>query len=283
MVSGVPDLTEVQPFDIDSTTVVGAVFTLAVAYVLARFAAYALTRLSERSVKRRTTVKMFIPVTRSVIYAAALYYVLGPLFNLTSGQLLAFSGVLGAVLGLGIKELFANMVAGIVMVFESPYRTGDKVEFRDYYGEVTDIGIRSTKLTTPDDSVVTVPNYLVFTNAVSNANAGSVEMMVVVEFHVAADTDIDRAVSVVREGLKISRYVHLSDNHGVQVLVEDRRGYRRLRGKAYINDVRNEQAFGSDVTERVLAKFEEEGIESPDVSAALLDDAGSVGSAGEEA
>jgi small-conductance mechanosensitive channel len=272
MVSSVPDLTDAQPFDIDATTVVGAFVILAAAYVLARAATYALTRLSEGSAKRRTTVKMFIPLTRSVIYAAALLYVLGPLFNLTSGQVLAFSGVLGAVLGLGTKELFANVVAGIVMVFESPYRIGDKVEFGDYYGEVTDIGIRSTKLTTPDDDLVTVPNYLVFTNSVSNANAGSAEMMVVVEFHVAADADIDRALSVVHDGLRTSRYVHLSEDHGVYVLVEDGRGYRTLRGKAYVNDVRNEEEFRSDVTERVLAKFEDEGIESPDVSAALLEE-----------
>ena len=273
MVSGLPDPTEVQPFDIDAATVVAAVVTFVVAYVLARAASVALTRLSEGSVKRRTTVKMFIPVTKFLIYTAAVFYVLGPLFSLTSGQLLAFSGVLGAVLGLGIKELFANVVAGIVMVFESPYRIGDKVEFGDHYGEVTDLGIRSTKLTTPDDDLVSVPNYLVFTQSVSNANDGSAEMMTVAEFHVAADTDTDRAAGIVHEGLKTSRYVHLSDDHGVSVLVEDRRGYRTLRGKAYVNDVRNEEVFRSDVTERVLAKFEDEGIESPDVAAALLEEA----------
>jgi len=263
----------VQPFEIDTTTIFGAFITLAAAYVLARATTHALTRLSERSVKRRTTVKMFIPVTRFIIYAAALYYVLGPLFNLTSGQLLAFSGVLGAVLGFGIKELFANIVAGIVMVFGSPYGIGDKVEFDDYYGEVTDIGIRSTKPKTPDDSLVTVPNYLVFTNSVSDANSGDPEMMVVVEFHVATDADIERAASIIHNGLRTSRYVHLSDDHGVDVLVEDGRGYRALRGKAYVNNVRNEQVFSSNVTEGVLAKFEEEGIESPDAEAGLLDDA----------
>lgn len=272
MVSGVPDPTEVQPFDVDALAVVGAVVTLVVAYLLARAVSYALRRLSERDVERRITVKMFIPITKFVIYAGAVFLVLGPLFNLTSGQLLAFSGVLGAVLGLGIKELFANVVAGTVMVFESPYRIGDKVDFGDHYGEVTDIGIRSTKLTTPDDDLVSVPNYLVFTQSVSNANDGSAEMMVVVEFHVAPDTDVDRATDIVREGILSSRYVYLSEDHGVSVLVEDRRGYRTLRGKAYVNDVRNEEVFRSDVTERVLAKFEEEGIESPDVGAAFLEE-----------
>ena len=126
----------------------------------------------------------------------------------------------GAVLALGVQDLFANIVGGLVITFERPYTVGDKVEIGDHYGEVTDIGVRSTKLVTPDDSAVTVPNYLLFTNSVSNANAGSAEMMVVVEFHVAADADIDRALSVVHDGLRTSRYVHLSEDHGVYVLVE---------------------------------------------------------------
>mgnify|MGYP000547709152 CR=1 FL=1 len=270
MVSELPEPTDVPSFDV--TTVVAAVVVFVVAYVLARVVSYVLTRLSERSVERRTTVSMFIPVTKFFIYAGAVYYVLGPLFSLSSGQLLAFSGVLGAVLGLGIKDLFANVVAGVVMVFESPYRIGDRVEFGEHYGEVTDMGLRSTKLTTLDDSLVTVPNYLFFTNSVSNANDGSAEMMVVPEFYVAPDADIDRAVSVVEEALLTSRYVYLSDDHGVSVRVEDGRGYVKLRAKAYVNDTRREVDFRTDVTRRVLDAFDEEGIRRTDMSLALFED-----------
>lgn len=269
MVSGVPDPTEVPSIDVDVSTVVGALVVFALAFVLARLVSYALTRLSERSVERRITVKMFVPITKFLIYAVALVYVLGPVLELGSAQILAFSGILGAVLGLGIKDLFANVVGGIVIIFERPYSIGDKVEVDDHYGEVTDIGIRSTKLTTPDDDLVTVPNYLFFTKPVSNSNAGSPEMMVVAEFHVAPGADLDRGAAVVRDALVTSRYVYLSDDHDVEVLVEDAGGYTTLRGKAYVNDVRNEQAFRSEVTKRALEKLEDEGVERADPAAFL--------------
>ncbi len=272
LTAGLPEPSDVPPVELDVSTVVAALFVFAVAYVVARTASYGLTWLSEQTVERRITVKMFVPITKFVVYVVALYYVLGPVLDLSSTQILAFSGVLGAVLGLGIKDLFANIVGGVVIVFERPYRIGDMVELGDHYGEVTDIGIRSTKLTTLDDDLVTVPNYVFFTEPVSNSNAGEPEMMVVPEFYVAPDADIDRAVSVVRDALLTSRYVYLSDEHEVSVRVFDGRGYRKLRAKAYVNDVRNEGAFRTDVTRRVLEKFEEEGIESPDVAAAVLED-----------
>lgn len=273
MVSGAPDLTEVEPVGIDAATVVSALLIFVLAYALARVVTYALTRLSERSVERRITVKMFVPLIKFVVYAGAVVYVLGSILNLSSAQILAFSGLLGAVLALGIQDLFANIVGGIVITFERPYRIGDKVEFDGHYGEITDIGIRSTKLTTPDDTLVTIPNYLFFTNAVSNANDGAAEMMAVVELHVAPGADVDRASDVLRDALRTSRYVYLSDDHGVVVRVGDSGGYTTLRGKAYVNDVRNENAFRSDVTERTLRKFDEEGIERADPVAGVRRDA----------
>jgi len=245
---------------------------LRVAYLAVRLISYALTRLSESSVERRITVKMFVPLLKFVVYLAALYYVLGPVLELSSAQILAFSGVLGAVLGLGIKDLFADIVGGLVIVLERPYRIGDKVSLDDNYGEVTDIGIRSTTLTTPDDDSVKVPNYLFFTSSVINSNDGAPEMMVVTRFHVSAEADLDRAVEVIEDALRSSRYVYLSDDHGVDVRIEDSGGYVTMRGRAYVNDVRNEGAFRTDVTERVLAVFDDEEIEVADPSAFLRSD-----------
>ncbi len=271
MVNTVP-VEDVPPVGVDAGTVAAAVVVFAVAYLAVRLVTYALTRVSEASVERRITVKMFVPLVKFVIYLAALYYVLGPVLDLSSTQILAFSGVLGAVLGLGIKDLFADIVGGLVIVLERPYRIGDMVELDDHYGEVTDIGIRSTELTTLDDDTVNVPNYLFFTKSVTNSNDGAPEMMVVTRFHLSPDADLDRAVEVVRDALRTSRYVYLSDDHGVDVRVEDSGGYVTLRGRAYVNDVRNEGAFRTDVTERVFDVFDDEGIEVADPSAFLRSD-----------
>lgn len=252
-------------FSLDPSILAGAVAILVTAYVLARVVTFALSELAERSTRRRITVQMFIPLTKFLVYGTAVYLVLGPLLQLSPAQLLALSGLIGAAIGFGVKDLLAGIVGGLVVVFEKPYQVGDKVTIGDHYGEVTGISLRSTTLTTPDDTAVVVPNDALFTENVANANAGRPEMMVVVEVAVAPEADIDRATSIVEDAIVTSQFVYVDDDHPVSVLVEDRVYYRTIRGKAYVADLRDEFSFASDVTERTLAAFDDSDIDTPHV------------------
>lgn len=235
------------------------------AYLLARFGAVGISALAERVPRRRIVINMLVPVVKFVVYGSAVYVIARPLLDLSATQVLAFSGVLGAALGFGLKDLFAGIVGGLVVIMEKPYRVGDKVEIDDSYGEVTGIGLRSTTVTTPDDTDVHVPNATLFTENVVNVNAGAPEMMVVVEVAVARSADIGPATDIVEEALVTSKYVAIDEEHPVSVVVEDRGYHRVLKGRAYVADLRDEFAFSSDVTERTLAAFEEAGIESPEL------------------
>lgn len=255
---------EVTEIEIDATTIVGAVTILVIAYVLARATTYALTRLSEETSKYRISIKMLIPLTRVIIYAFAVYLVIVPVLDLGSAQVLAFSGVLGAVLGFGLKDLFANLFSGLFMVFERPYQIGDKIEVVGHYGEVTNLGMLSTTLRTTDDDKVSVPNYLSFTKSVSNSNAGSKHMLVPIELFVESGTDVERARGIVEDTVVSSGYVYVSDDNPFDVLVEEEPYYHKIRVRAYVDDLRNEPLFRSDVTDRALRKFAEEGIPTPE-------------------
>jgi len=179
----------------------------------------------------------------------------------------AFSGLAGAAIGLGLKDLLADIVGGLILVLEQPYQVGDKVALGEHYGEITAIGLRSTRLVTPNDTAVVVPNFVFLNQAVSNANTSDAEMLVVVEFYIDVDADARRAREIVEEAMVASQYVFVTPDHPTTVLVEDDRYYRTVTGKAYVTDLRNERAFQSDVTERVLDAFAREGIESPKVPA----------------
>jgi Small-conductance mechanosensitive channel len=255
---------EPESFDLDIGLILGAAFTFTLAYIVARAAAVVLRNASELTVEHRIAIKSFIPVTRFAVYVVAVVVVVGPLFELTTSQLLAFSGALGAVLGLGIQNLFANVVGGFVVVFQRPYRPGDKIQIGEHYGEVTDVGIGSTTLLTVDDDEVLVPNYKFFTESVANANAGDAELMVVPEVYIAHGADIERGREILRDVMRSSRYVYVSDDHPLVVRVDHDPAYVTLRGRAYVNDVRREFAFESAVTRRTLAALDEEGIERPD-------------------
>ena len=240
------------------------VVVLVAAYLAAWFVGYVLTAVVERVPHRRISIKIFIPIARVLIYGTAAYLVLGPLLQLSAVQLLAVSGLFGAALGFGLKDLFAGIIGGLVLVTERPYQVGDKVTIDGDYGEVTDIDLRATTLRTPDDGAVSIPNATMFTANVSNANDGQEEMMVVVELAVTASADVDRATAIVTEAMVTSKYVYVDDDHPFTVLVEDESYYRTIRGKAYVADLRDEFEFASDVTERSMAAFASEGIEMPE-------------------
>jgi len=69
-----------------------------------------------------------------------------------------------------------------------------------------------------------------------------------------------------------SRYVHLAPDRPHTVLVRDQPAYRTIRGKVYVNDLREEFAYASDVTRRVLAGFEPAGIDPPAVDVSVAED-----------
>ncbi|WP_255197401.1 mechanosensitive ion channel family protein [Halorarius litoreus] len=250
---------------LDVGTLLSAAVTLLVAYLLAQLLAVVLTNVAERAGSRRIAVKTLSPISKFLVYGVAVYTVAGLVLDLTSTQVLALSGLAGAAIGFGLKDLFAELVGGVVLVLERPYQVGDKVEIAGRYGEVTDIGLRSTTLVTPDDSEVAVPNDALFTGSLSNANAGNAEMQVVVDLHVATDADHEQAAAIVEEACLTSQYLYLTETRPVTVLVEDGPFYRTIRGKAYVNDLRDEFLFESDVTRRALDAFEERDIETPDV------------------
>ena len=256
-------LVGVADLRLDLSTLAGVLAVLVGAYVTARVVAAALSVAAEYSVSRRIGIKLFIPVVKFAIYGTALYLVLGPLLRLSAAQLLAVSGLLGAALGFGLRDLVAGVIGGLVVIVEKPYRVGDKVRVGDDYGEVTDISLRATRLVTDDDATVVVPNAAFFTENVANANSGSQELMAVVELTVAPGADVERAADIVEEALVTSAYVYVDDDHPVVVRVEDNVYHRTIEGKAYVADLRDEFAFTSDVTRRALAAFEEAGIETP--------------------
>ena len=255
--SNIPDL------GIDSYAIINALLILALAYVAARITVFLLTALSERVYEHRITIKMTIPIAKFVIYGFALYHIAGSVFQLSAVQLVAFWGIAGAAIGFGLKDRVAEVVGGIVIVLDKPYQVGDMVRIEDYYGEVRDIGIRATRLVTPDDSLVTVSNQKALISILADANAGSQEMMVVIDLFIDSRSDASRAMEILREATVTSRYVYISEKRPVTILLRDFPFYRRVRAKAYVYDLRQEFQFESDVTRRAWEAFVAEGIEPP--------------------
>jgi moderate conductance mechanosensitive channel len=252
---------------IDTGTIFYSLLVIIFAYLLIRVITFILVILSERAGhKYRITVKMIIPLLKFSIYGIALYIILADILKLKSEQLILFGGLLGAGIGFGIKDIFGDIIGGIIVTLEKPYQVGDKIKIGEYYGEVSDIGIRATKLVTPDDNLVSVPNHQIFSQSVASANAGAPEMMVVIDVFIDSDSDAILAMKILKESAETSKYVYISKKRPFTVLIKDYPFYRRLRAKAYVNDLRYEFEFESEVTRRAWIEFSKKGIKAPNVN-----------------
>ena len=180
----------------------------------------------------------------------------------------AAAGSVAVALGFALKDIAASLVAGILLLFDRPFRVGDRVSFGDTYGEIVSIGLRTVRLVTLDDNLVTIPNSRFITDVVSSGNAGELDMMVVTDFHLALDADIPWAQKLLEEVVVTSRYAYLKKP--VSFVVEELEVAHmlaiRLRVKAYVLDVRYEKAFQSDIVLRGTQLLNEHKIARPKVS-----------------
>lgn len=221
--------------------------------------------VGERSTSLRLRAQQVGSGVRFFLYLTSFLILLDLSVELSTEFLLATGGVVAVSLGFGLKDLASSVVAGLLIFFDRPFQVGDRIKFRDIYGEVNSIGLRSVRIVTLDDSLVTIPNSLFLTEAVSSANAGAPYMMVEVDFHIAPDQDLAAAKSVVADAVLASRYTYQGKPWAVlsSQMVSAETVMLRLRAKVYVLDIEFEKALQSEVTERVMVGFRDKGIKAP--------------------
>ena len=251
---------------IDITNVPYAIFILVAGLILERVMTQFLDDLGERFTDRRLLLKKISALARFSIYAILGVSIMSSVLILKSETLFAVAGSLGLAFGFAFKDLLASLMAGIILLLDEPFQVGDRVAFGAYYGEIKEIGLRSVRLVTLDDNLVTIPNSRFLSEAVSSANAGALDCMVVIPFYIGAAEDFVAARRIITEATATSRYVYL-DKPLTALVADEFMGERFvtvIRVKAYVFDARYERPFASDVTERVKRAFRATGIRTPD-------------------
>ncbi len=243
-----------------------ALLLLAVGAVCLRVVSGLAANLGERFTDRRLQVKKAEAMARFLLYAGFAGAVLSTALRLDSQAMLALAGTIGVAVGFAFKDLLASIMSGIILLFDQPFQVGDRVAFGSFYGEITEIGLRSVRMVTLDDNLVTIPNSAFLSSAVSSANAGALDCMCVLDFHIAAYEDFELASRLVAEAVGTSGYLLVSKPISTTVadLFLGERFVTRIRAKAYVFDARYETAYGSDITRRVKKAFAAHGIRTPD-------------------
>ncbi len=133
--------------------------------------------------------------TLFVIITSVAVYLLFTTWNIDMTTWLASAGVLGIAIGFAAKDTLGNLISGVFIMADAPYKIGDFVVLQDgMRGEIRNIGLRSTRILTRDDVEVTIPNSIMGNTAVINETGGPHEKYRIrIKVSVAYGTDIDIA------------------------------------------------------------------------------------------
>lgn len=94
-------------------------------------------------------------------------------FGLNVASLLAGLGLGGLALALAAQDTAANLFGSITILLDRPFKVGDLVKVKELEGTVEEIGLRSTRIRTPYNSVITVPNAMMAKEYIDNMGARS--------------------------------------------------------------------------------------------------------------
>ncbi len=146
------------------------------------------------------TLPLFENLAMIVIVVVAVYVIFSA-WDVDMTAWLASAGIVGIAVGFAAKDTLANLFSGVFILADAPYKIGDYVVLdTGERGEITHIGIRSTRLKARDDVEVTVPNAIMGNTKIINESGGPHQKFRArVKVGVAYGSDIDRVEAILME------------------------------------------------------------------------------------
>ena len=143
---------------------IGTIFIISVVFIVQRIAGAVLGWYKENiAAKTKTELDdKLVPLLRRtvkvIIWVIALLIIL-PLYGVNISALIATLGVSSLAIALAAQDTIANVIAGFLIMVDTPFRIGDKIKIPSgEIVEVLDIGVRRSKFLSEDKAIIIVPN-----------------------------------------------------------------------------------------------------------------------------
>jgi MscS family membrane protein len=244
--------------------IVGSVFIVIIAWALGRMLDALILRYVPRGglsplAKNETGIqplfRKFFNILVMLIAAALILRTMG--YNVSA--LMAGLGLGGAAIALASKDTLSNILGSVTVFMDRPFHINDRIKIGDYDGFVTEMGLRSSRLRTPENRMVCIPNSLFASTPIENISAApNSKITQTIRFRgdngsekIARGIEILREIGSSTEGLEGSPAAGLVSPGGV--ICQATFVYFISKKAVYMDTVNR-------VNLEVLRRFEEAGI-----------------------
>ncbi len=153
------------------------------------------------------TLKKVLPFVRRLVRASLVVVSVSiglERLNADYSFFVAAVGVGGLALSLALQDTIADIIAGFTILVDRPFRIGDRIEIEEIgtWGDVVEIGLRTTDIRTRDNRMVTVPNSAIGKHLVVNYTYPDPQYRIETDVGIAYGTDIETARYVLVEAVR---------------------------------------------------------------------------------
>ena len=180
--------------------------------------------------------------------------------GIDTGAITALITSMGVCVGLAVNGALANLAGGVMLILTRPFRIDDYIEAQGYAGTVEDIHITNTRVRTPDNKVVYIPNGALSSGSILNYSVKDTRRVDFV-FSIAYSADFEKARKAIL-GICESHELVLKDPAPFIRMSEHAASSINITTRVWVNSA-DYWTVKFDITEAVKAKFDEEGIEIP--------------------
>jgi small-conductance mechanosensitive channel len=158
-------------------------------YLIAKFTKQIIERevLSKHEMKRGMAASISLTVRIFVVFFGALLAL--SVTGMDFSKIGIIAGALSVGIGFGLQNIVSNFISGLILIYEKPVQEGDTVEVDTLLGRVSNIGIRSSTITTYDGAEVVVPNSNLISNQLINWTLSDNKKRIEVKVGVAYESD----------------------------------------------------------------------------------------------
>ena len=216
-------------------------------------------KASEKKNADKTIMRTLAYVLKIALKCAVVVCLIGYLGIDTSG-LTALIASAGVCIGLAVNGALSNLAGGVLILVTRPFKVDDYIEAQGVSGTVTDIHMTNTKILTPDNKVIYLPNGALSSGNIINYSEKDTRR-VDFSFTVAYSADSMKATSIIKEILDTHALVLKSPATLVRISAHGDSKIT-ITARAWVNTP-DYWTVNFDVIEAVKAKFDEAGIEIP--------------------
>lgn len=245
-------------------------FTIIIICLVVKYLVRLVRYLAKEVESERLKIHGFYPdwamptyhIVRFLLYAFMVAMIYPYLPNADSGIFQGISVFVGLIVSLGSSTVIGNVIAGLVITYMRPYRLGDRIKLNDTTGNVIEKTPLVTRIRTPKNEVVTIPNSFIMSSQTINYSASAREYGLIIHSEVTIGYDAPwRQVHQLLIDAALNTPGVIDDPRPFVLETSLSDWYPIYQVNAYIKDANKLAQIYSDLHQNIQDRFNEAGVE----------------------